>query len=281
MFERFTEKARHVIFFARYEASQYGSSSIDTEHILLGLLREDYPLVRQFFGPPNVATQIRAEIEKVIERGEPVPTFVEMQLTAESKKLLQFAAEEAERLAHKHIGTEHILLGILRLPDSLAARLLFARGAKPAIIREQIAKYSGAGAPSVQPVRGALVVLDAFLAGLKGLAPTPLAAFFHEKGQFVDPSGKRWAGRQEITKAAETLFAPFAKKNATFFLEGTLEGLSDTLVAAVLWEFAAVSGAQSKTMLRMSIVLVPVGEEWEILLAQVTPVLPGLRLSVD
>jgi hypothetical protein len=281
MFERFTEKARRVIFFARYEASQYGSSLIEPEHILLGLLREDYAMLRQFFGPPNVATQIREEVEKVIQRGEPIPTHVEVPLSAESKKLLNLAAEEAERLAHKHIGTEHFLLAILRLPDSLAAKLLFARGAKPAIIREQMAKHSGAGASSVQPARGALVVLDAFLAALKGDTPGLLAAFFHERGQFVDSSGKRWTGRQEITKAAETLFAPFAKKNATFFLKDTIEDPSDTLVAAVLWEFAAVSGGHSKTVLRMSIVLALAGEEWEILLAQVTPLLPGLRLSVD
>ncbi len=281
MFERYTEKARRVIFFARYEASQYGSPYIETEHILLGLLREDYAMLRQFLGPNYVATQIRAEVEKVIKRGKRFPTNVEVPLTAESRNLLHLATEEADRLGHKHIGTEHFLLGVLRLPNSLAAKVLLARGAKLDAIREQIGKSSGVVTPSVQPAKSVLVVLDAFLAGLKGLAPAPLAEFFHERGQFVDSSGKRWIGRQEISKAAETLFAPFAKKNATFFLEGTTSGPSDTVVAAVLWEFAAVSAGHSKTMLRMSIVLAPAGEDWEIVLAQVTPLLPGLRLSVD
>lgn len=281
MFQRYTEKARRVIFFARFEASQFGSSSIDTEHILLGLLRDDYAQVRQFFGPIDLQTQIRAEIEKVVKRGEPVPTYVEMALSAESKKLLNFATEEADRLGHKHVGTEHLLLAILRLPDSLAAKLLIAKGAKLSAIREQIAKQSSAGAPSVQSARGVLIVLDAFLGELKGQSPGQPATFFHERGQFIDASGKRWIGRQEISKAAETLFAPFAKKNAACFLEDTFSGASDTVVATVLWEFAAVSGNRSKTMLRMTIVLASAGEEWEILLAQVTPLLPGLSLSVD
>jgi ClpA/ClpB-like protein len=282
MFERYTEKARRVIFFARYEASQYGSPYIETEHILLGLLREDYAMVREFLGPNYIATQIRAEVEKLIKLGKPFPTNVEVPLSAESKKILELAFEEARRLAQKHVGTEHFLLAILRLPDSLAAKVLLARGAKPDAIREQIAKTSGAGASRVQPVRGALVVLDAFLGALKAAhAPGEPAAFFHERGQFIDSSGKRWVGRQEISKAAETLFAPFAKKNATFFLEDTISGPSDTVVASALWEFAAVSAGHSKTMLRMSIVLAPAGEDWEIVLAQVTPLLPGLKLSVE
>lgn len=277
MFERYTEKARRVIFFARYEASQYGSSYIDTEHILMGLLTEDYALAREFLGPNDLGAQIRAEVEKAIKRGKPFPTNVEVPLSAESKTLLDLATEEADRLAQKHVGTEHLLLGILRLKDSLAAKLLMARGAKPGAIREQIAKRSGAGAPTPQPARGALIVLDAFLAALNWHASEQPWAFFHEKGQFVDSSGKRWVGRQEISKEAETLFAPFAKKNAAFFLEDAINGPSGTVVAAVRWEFAAVSGDHSKTMLRMSIVLASAGEDWTIVLAQATPLLPPLK----
>lgn len=124
MFERYTEKARRVIFFARYEASQYGSSYIDTEHILLGLLREDIALMHRYAGPIQSGLEIRTEVERVIQRGEPIPTSAEVPLSGDSKKILNFAAEEADRLAHRHIGTEHILLAIFRLPDSLAAKVL-------------------------------------------------------------------------------------------------------------------------------------------------------------
>ncbi len=118
MFERYTEKARRTIFFARYEASQYGSSTIASEHILLGLLREDRATMRQFAGPIQLGPEIRSEIERLIKRGKPFATSVEVPLSDESKRILNFAGEEADRFSHRHIGTEHILLGILRLPSA-------------------------------------------------------------------------------------------------------------------------------------------------------------------
>lgn len=77
MFERYTEKARRVIFFARYEASQYGSPYIDTEHALLGLLREDPALIKRFLGETDFASEIRTEIERRITRRGPFSTSVE------------------------------------------------------------------------------------------------------------------------------------------------------------------------------------------------------------
>lgn len=273
MFERYTETARRVIFFARYEASQYGSSTIASEHILLGLLREDRATLRPFSGPAYSGPQIRTEIESLIKRGKPFATSVEVPLSDESKKILNLAGEEADRLGHKHIGTEHILLGILRLPDSLAAKLLTARGAKPNVIREQVAKGRTPVVAATQPAGGALAALDDFLGQLRAGRSKEVAASFYEKGQYVDSSGKRWLGRTEIDKGAEALFAPFAKRNVSLLLERTTKGPSETVVASVLWEFAAASGDHSKSLVRMSIVLAPDGEEWKIVLVQVTPVL--------
>ncbi len=277
MFERYTEKARRTIFFARYEASQYGSSTIASEHILLGLLREDRTIMRRFAGFIQLGPEIRSEIERLIKRGKPFATSVEVPLSDESKRILNFAGEEADRFSHRHIGTEHILLGILRLPDSLAAKLLLARGARADAIRQQIAKdsasvtkVSASAVASTQPAKGALASLDDFLGLLKAGPSRQVAAFFHDKGQFVDSSGKRWI-RQEIEQAAETLFAPFAKRNASLFLEATTKGSSETFVASVLWEFSAASSGRSKSILRMSIVLASTGEEWAIVLVQATP----------
>ncbi len=129
MFERYTEKARRVIFFARYEASQYGSPYIETEHLLLGLLREDHPLVRRVLGsggnPPEPSLEsIRGKVAQRGMLGQKSPTSVDLPLSNESKRVLAYAAEEAEGLAHKHIGTEHLLLGLLREKKSFAAQLL-------------------------------------------------------------------------------------------------------------------------------------------------------------
>src|SRR5260370_8543498 len=114
MFERYTEKARRMIFFARYEASQYGSPYIETEHLLLGLLREDPGLRRLFLGPASVSADIRTEIERHITRRERISTSVEMPLTEECKKVLKLAVEESARLPHRYIGPEHGLLPLLQ-----------------------------------------------------------------------------------------------------------------------------------------------------------------------
>lgn len=272
MFERYTEKARRVIFFARYEASQFGSPTIDTEHLLLGLLREDIALMHRYAGYIQSSAEIRTDIERAIRRGDPMPTSVEVPLSTAGKRVLNFAGEEADRLGHRHIGTEHILLALFRLPDSLAAKVLLARGLKPDVIREQMT----AGQPRVvaiaRPGKPAQITLDAFLNLLKRGACDELAGFFDQNGQFIDSTGKFWLGRAEIEKGAQTLLAPFAKRNATFRVEATTAGLSHTSVASVLWEFAAASADRSKSMLRMSIVLTWGDEEWTILLVQITPV---------
>jgi uncharacterized protein (TIGR02246 family) len=283
MFERYTEKARRVIFFARYEASQYGSPIIATEHFLLGLLREDPAMMHRLVGRSDLTTGIRTEIDKLVNRREPLATSVEVPLSAESKKILNFAGEEADRLGVRHVGTEHILLAILRLPESLAAALLVAKGARVDAIRQQIAQNTGAAASvliALPPqAKEALLTLDTFLAGLQGANPQQFAALFDERGQFIDSSGKRWIGRKEIEKGAETFLARFAKRNAKFSVEDTTQGPSQTLVASVLWEFSAVSGTHSKSILRMSVVLAALGGEWLLLLAQVTPVILGLEAA--
>jgi ATP-dependent Clp protease ATP-binding subunit ClpC len=140
VFERYTEKARRVIFFARYEATQYGSPYIETEHLLLGLLREDKALANRFLRTHGVVESIRKEIESRITIRERISTSVEVPLSAECKRVLNFAAEEAERLNHKHIGTEHLLLGILREEKSFGAELLQERGLRLSTLREEVAR---------------------------------------------------------------------------------------------------------------------------------------------
>ena len=137
MFERYTEKARRVIFFARYEASQCGSPNIETEHLLLGLLREDKALTNRFLRSHGSIESIRKQIEGRTAIREKVSTSVDLPLSQESKRVLAYAAEEAERLAHKHIGTEHLLLGLLREEKCFAAEILHERGLRLSTLREE------------------------------------------------------------------------------------------------------------------------------------------------
>jgi len=139
MFERYTEKARRVIFFARYEASAFGSPYIESEHLLLGFLRESKALSAKLFsGPSFTVDTIRKQIERHTAVGEKIPTSVDLPLGNESKHILHHAADEAERLGNKHIGTEHLLAGILLEEGCYAARLLREHGVSLESVRSEI-----------------------------------------------------------------------------------------------------------------------------------------------
>jgi uncharacterized protein YbbC (DUF1343 family) len=140
MFERYTEKARRVIFFARYEASQFGAPEIEPEHFLLGIAREDGGLLAHFL--PNGKSSmegIRVLIEGRATQRERLPTSVELPLAPESKRVLHYSHEESDRLSDRHIGTEHILLGLMREERCNAARILHELGLRLDAVRESLA----------------------------------------------------------------------------------------------------------------------------------------------
>ncbi|MBA3322451.1 MAG: ATP-dependent Clp protease ATP-binding subunit [Pyrinomonadaceae bacterium] len=151
MFERYTEKARRVIFFARYEASQFGAPAIEPEHLLLGLMREDKTLTARFLARAHASLEaIRKEIEGRATLREKISTSVELPLAPETKRVLAHAHEESDRLQHRHIGTEHLLLGLLREERSMAGEILLERGLRLAAVREEVARASGADSRAAQ-----------------------------------------------------------------------------------------------------------------------------------
>jgi hypothetical protein len=139
MFERYTEKARRVIFFSRYEASQFGSAYIETEHLLLGLFREDKRAFRWAPGTPS-AEVIRQRIDNLVPKKPSTSTSVDLPLSKTSKQVLHRAQEEADRLNSKHIGTEHLFLALLQEKDS-TAELLLEFGADLEKLRVEFAKH--------------------------------------------------------------------------------------------------------------------------------------------
>ena len=139
MFERYTERARRVLFFARYEANQLGSESIESEHLLLGLIREGKGLTSRLFGRSRVSFEsVRQEIEGRAASRDDSPFPHEIPFSAETKRVLGLAADEADRLRHAYIGTEHLLLGLLREERSVAASILVARGMRLTAVREDV-----------------------------------------------------------------------------------------------------------------------------------------------
>lgn len=166
MFEKYTENARRAIFFARWEASQFGSPYIETEHLLLGLLREDKAFTSRLLRPAESIQEIRAEIERCTEKREKIATSVDLPLSHENKRALACAAEEAERLGHKHIGTEHLFLGLLREEKCFAAKLLLERNVTLEKIRGHISGQDIATPAAAREVRRSTVSISEFGADL-------------------------------------------------------------------------------------------------------------------
>jgi len=145
MFERYTEKARRAIFFARYEASEYGSPVIDTEHLLLGLLREDPSLGRWY--PKANAESIRQRIDAQLIKGTKISPAVDMPLSKAAQHVLRHAAEEADQLGSRDIGTQHLLLGLIEEQESLSSQVLLEGGADADAMREHLAELGGYAKP--------------------------------------------------------------------------------------------------------------------------------------
>jgi quinol monooxygenase YgiN len=153
MFERYTERARRALFFARYEASHLGGSVITSEHLLLGLLREGKGLTSRVFAENGLDYEAaRQDVERAAAGQAKLATSVEMPLSADTKTALEGAAQEADGLKHAYIGTEHLLLGLLRQPDSPAGVILSRAGLRLAMVRESIVTMLTAVKPGDQHI---------------------------------------------------------------------------------------------------------------------------------
>jgi ATP-dependent Clp protease ATP-binding subunit ClpC len=129
MFERYTEQARRVLFYARYETSQLGDLSIETEHLLLGLMRPRQGLVARIFDELHVPLEaIWTELANRKDVHEPLPSAVEIPFSMGTKHVLMFAVGEANQLQDEHIDSEHLLLGLLREKGSAAESILAKHG---------------------------------------------------------------------------------------------------------------------------------------------------------
>ncbi|MCL6498822.1 MAG: ATP-dependent Clp protease ATP-binding subunit ClpC, partial [Firmicutes bacterium] len=143
MFERFTERARRVIILAQDEAKRLNHSAVGTEHILLGIVREGEGVASKVLESLHISPErIRAEIESAIGRGDRTP-YEEVTFTPRAKKVLELALDEARRLGHNYIGTEHLLLGLIREGEGVAARVLEAMGADLERVRAQVVYLLG------------------------------------------------------------------------------------------------------------------------------------------
>jgi ATP-dependent Clp protease ATP-binding subunit ClpC len=138
MFERFTEKAIKVIMLAQEEARRLGHNFVGTEQVLLGLVGEGTGIAAKVLKSMGINLKdARVEVEKIIGRGNGF-VAVEIPFTPRAKRVLELSLEEARQLGHNYIGSEHLLLGLLREGEGVAARVLESLGAEPSNIRTQV-----------------------------------------------------------------------------------------------------------------------------------------------
>jgi ATP-dependent Clp protease ATP-binding subunit ClpC len=146
MFERFTDRARKVMALANQEAQRFNHDCIGTEHILLGLVKEGSGVGAQVLKNLDVdIKKLRLEIEKLVKSGPDMVTMGKLPQTPRAKKVIEFAIEEARSLNHNYVGTEHILLGLLREADGIAAQVLMNLGLKLEDVRQEVLNLLGAG----------------------------------------------------------------------------------------------------------------------------------------
>ncbi|MDP2911223.1 MAG: ATP-dependent Clp protease ATP-binding subunit, partial [Candidatus Omnitrophota bacterium] len=144
MFNRFTERARKVIILAKEEAKRFNHDYIGTEHMLLGLLREGEGVAAVVLQKMGLnLQQIRMEIEKIVKPGPPTVVSGDIPFTPTAKKVIELSSEEARSLGHNYIGTEHLLLGLIREGEGVASQVLINLGLDLNKVREEIAELLG------------------------------------------------------------------------------------------------------------------------------------------
>ncbi len=226
MFNRFTERARKVIILAKEEARRFNHDYIGTEHILLGLIREGEGVAATVLEKMGVSLEnIRIEIEKLVQPGPSTQIIGDIPFTPRAKKVLELAAEEARSLGHNYIGTEHLLLGLIREEEGVASQVLLNLGMDLSAVRNKVMEVLGSALPGfgAAAAKTKTPALDAFGRDLTELA----------KENKLDPV----IGRQKEIERVIQILSRRTKNNPVLLGEAgvgktaIVEGLAQLIIA--------------------------------------------------
>jgi ATP-dependent Clp protease ATP-binding subunit ClpC len=192
VFERFTERARRVIILAREEAGRFRHDFVGTEHVLLGLIRDGEGIATAVLQRLGLRLEtVKAEVERALAGFPKTLTFGEVPFTPQAKRVLELSIEEARQLGHNYIGTEHLLLGLMKEGQSIAAKILESLGARLDEVRQETLALLGDQYYPRPKKRSQTPVLDEFARDLTQLARGKLAGHQARDGSSGHPDPSR------------------------------------------------------------------------------------------
>ncbi len=240
MFERFTDRARKVMALANQEAQRFNHEYIGTEHILLGLVKEGSGVGANVLKNLDVdLRKVRLEVEKLVRAGPEMVTMGRLPQTPRAKKVIEYAIEEARNLNHNYVGTEHILLGLLREHDGVAAQVLMNLGLKLEEVREEVLNLLGAGAENESEIAGGPSAESGNPGKPKGKSKTPaLDSFGRDLTQYaIDGQLDPVIGRQDEIERLTQILCRRTKNNPVLLGEAgvgktaIIEGLAQRVIS--------------------------------------------------
>ena len=238
MFERFTDRARKVMALANQEAQRFNHEYIGTEHILLGLVKEGSGVGANVLKNLGVdLRKVRMEVEKLVKSGPEMVTMGKLPQTPRAKRVIEYAIEEARNLNHNYVGTEHLLLGLLREQDGVAAQVLMNLGLKLEEVREEVLNLLGAGVEGEETAAAAATPGEAVAKG--GRSKTPALDSFGRDLTELAREGKvdPCIGRAAEIERVITVLCRRVKNNPVLLGEAgvgktaVVEGLAQKIVA--------------------------------------------------
>ena len=200
MYERFTDRARKVMQLANQEAQRFNHEYIGTEHVLLGLIKEGSGVAANVLKNLDVdLRKIRMEVEKLVQSGPDMVTMGKLPQTPRAKKVIEYSMEEARNLNHNYVGTEHILLGLLREQEGVAAQVLMNLGLKLEDVREEVLNLLGHGMENEGGERAGMGGRQTAGAGGGGGESSP------KGGKSKTPARRRSSGRFRSSAAVRKI----------------------------------------------------------------------------
>jgi Clp amino terminal domain, pathogenicity island component len=273
VFERYRERARRAVFFARYEACQLGSPTIECEHLLLGIMREDPALFFKTDGTPR-PSDLKKAISANLKVAPPIGTSVDIPLSADCKRAIAQAAEEADRLGSRTVGCEHILIGLMRQEESHTARAMKEAGMKLSALRTAAARSGGVVGSDTEALGtavGQIFKVMEFMWNEQNL--DGFAGLFSAVADFVDVTGSRLTDRSQIAEATHA-FDRLGNDLSTIKLTSHSILLSSErfCVSRVIWDIEVRESGRRVGSVMMTAALENMADSWKIVMAQNTRV---------